>query len=275
MVEFVGKGRDLFLVCCVLFLEMGTPSHGLRFHTQPGEFTAFLGDRLDKFSAPGIHFCPPFLQTCQGLVWWWHLVQAGPTQGIVPRTAHRPVLVVQWPARRVFPGNGIVSIQPPQAAIIQSPRRCRVQQTGLIPFLTLSRPDRQPIAACIVHERNPKDIELAPACRLLLLVLNLAQGFPQPVHQPDERREERQLQLGQIFAAREITGMGPCAHVDHRVFAHFFQLGIVPATAQVVAGIVVRGISDPLGMNFPLIRLGEVNIDRLPVGFMVVDAKEA
>ena len=55
------------------------------------------------------------------------------------------------------------------------------------------------------------------------------------IDQPHQGRKERQLQLGQVFAALVIAGVRPGPGVDDRMLADFFQLGVIPAPAEIVA----------------------------------------
>src|SRR6056297_3338205 len=50
------------------------------------------------------------------------------------------------------------------------------------------------------------------------------------------------------------------------------QIGVVPASAEVVTGLVVGGEHDPRRPWWPVGLLGEVDDHLLPVGFVVVDA---
>ena len=80
--------------------------------------------------------------------------------------------------------------------------------------------------------------------------------------------------FGLVFALSEIRGVRSRPGVNHRMPVHQVELVfIVPATAQVVAVEVMRGIRRPSGNELPAV-LVQVDRDHFPIGLMIVYAAE-
>lgn len=85
---------------------------------------------------------------------------------------------------------------------------------------------------------------------------------------------------GDILAGDEGTRMRTGTGEHDRVVAFPHQFGVVPASPEVVADLVVGRERDPLRSRtmpflFGLIVFDEVDRDLLPVGFVIVGAPEA
>ena len=99
----------------------------------------------------------------------------------------------------------------------------------------------------------------------------------QPLHLPDE--SQRCLDWGRIdrddvIPRDEGPGVRARAGEHDRPRALAAELGIVPAPAQVVAVVIVRGERDPRRLRGSVGPFGQVDRDHLPVGLVVVDAAE-
>ena len=102
-------------------------------------------------------------------------------------------------------------------------------------------------------------------------------GLPEraePARYPRYRSGEGHGQLRQVLALGEVAGVGARAHEDYGVLPHLHDLGVVPAATEVVPRVVVCRVGHPFRVDLPVLRLGEVEKDLLPVGLVVVGAEE-
>ena len=125
-VQFLRERGYTLLMRCTHLLEMRESLHSPGFDPQPHDLVTLLGDLLRKAGQPKVHLSSTLQQLFWDLLGRWHLVEAGPAQGIVPGTTHCPVPVVERPSGRVFAGDGIASVEPPQATVARGPPRCGV-----------------------------------------------------------------------------------------------------------------------------------------------------
>ena len=135
----------------------------------------------------------------------------------------------------------------------------------------LPRPDRQPVAAGEVDERDAER-----ALRLAALAQRRrARSAPSASPSRLTRSGSRDRHLGLVLAAPEVRGVRAGARVHDRVVADQLEVGaVVPAAAQIGAVEVVRRVGGPL-RDQPAVVLVEVDGDHLPVRLVVVDAVEA
>src|SRR5919107_2086023 len=146
---------------------------------------------------------------------------------------------------------------------------------GSSQILSPPLPHAQTIPARVVHEG---DAEVAWPAVLLTIPYVLSEPrlpeSPDGSTHPCQRRRQGEGQLRQVLARRVVAGVGACANVDHGMLPHLLELRVVPAATEVVPRIVVGRVGHPLRAYLPILRLGEVDEDLLPVGFVVVRTEE-
>ena len=198
-------------------------------------------------------------------------MQAGPAEGVGPGEADGAVAFVARAGRGAFAAGPVAGVDAPQAAEAADPGGVVVDEDRL-PFAVLAGADAGAVAAGVVDEGDAEAVVLAAvaAQQHLGAALPPAGGGA----------EEARVDGDEVVAGEEGAGMGAGAGEHHGVGAlGDGQVRIVPAAAEVVAGVVVGGEGDParghgagLGGSQPV--LGEVDRHHLPVGLVVVDAAE-
>src|SRR5205085_2764648 len=69
---------------------------------------------------------------------------------------------------------------------------------------------------------------------------------PEQAERPAQRPEDRDFDVGEVFAGSEVGGMRAGTGVDDRLLPDRFEVAaVVPAAAELVAVEVVRGVGDP------------------------------
>ena len=105
------------------------------------------------------------------------------------------------------------------------------------------------------------------------LAERVAPELAQDLEEAGQAAEGRDGHLGEVFAALEVRGMRASTSVDDRVVADLHEGRVVPATPQLVPGVVVRRSRDP-DRSRPIGSVLEVDEDLFPVGLVVVGAIE-
>ncbi len=166
------------------------------------------------------------------------LAETGPAHRIAPRRADCRGALVPRAGRAALAAELVAGVVPPQAAVVAHPRGVVVDDDD-VPLELLLRPDARAVAARVVDVGDAQ----ARALRGARPRSEDLRDAPDRRHDAAEPRRHHgdQVVAGEVGArvrsgAREDDRM---ASVDEG------QVGIVPAPAQVVADLVVRGEDDP------------------------------
>jgi hypothetical protein len=85
------------------------------------------------------------------------LVEAREGERVEPGRPRRAVSLVHRPGGSVLAGDRILRVQAPEPAVLADPRRRLVDHVRR-PLVRLPRPDREPVAAREVDERDPQRV---------------------------------------------------------------------------------------------------------------------
>ena len=198
-----------------------------------------------------------------------HLGQPRPPDRPRPRGAHRAVTLVARPGRSALAAEAVAGVVSPQPAVPADPSGVLVDDLR-VPRIALARADRPPVATGVVDVGDPHV---------------LGPGGPRrehPGHPPADPQEPglgRRLDRDQVVTGQVGPRMRTGAGEHHGVPAvDEGQVRVVPAAAQVVAGLVVRGEHHPPGAGRPASSSSPVPSrkigDLLPVGLVLVDPAE-
>ncbi len=193
-----------------------------------------------------------------------------PADRVGPRPAHRAVALVARAGRPALATEPVAGVVAPQAPVVAHPPG-RVVDDDRMPRVPAGPADAA-VAAGVVHVGDTQP--LVGGC-----TRPRGEQPRDPADHADEPTERRGRDGDQVVAGQVGTGVraGPGEH--HGVPAlDQAQVWVVPAAAQVVAGLVVRGEHHPAGLGQALAvhRSGAVEVDRhlLPVGLVLVDPAE-
>ena len=207
----------------------------------------------------------------------WRGIQPGERDRVDPGLPGAPVARPLRTRRRTLAGESILRVQAEQAIEPGDPGRVVIDGDRR-PGVRLTRSHGHAVAASVVDERDRRDLAGRPG--------RTADGSALAL--PERRRPEapdggcsrtdpgRQAQRNglEILARLYVCGVGPGPREDDGVVVLPAQEGVVPASAQVRAHLVMCGSGEPDRGCGSVVALLQEDEALLPVGLVVVRPRE-
>ena len=203
------------------------------------------------------------------------LLETGEAERVVPRLAHRAGPGVLRPGRRAFAGEPVACIEPPQAAIAIDPA-VAVSDEHRVPVDVAARPDDEAVAAGVVDEWDAEGpLRSAPrgrpgraGRRVSRQTLRMRSSGPRMLRSPGNGSSMMYSPRSRYVACEPAPG------IDDGMVVDGLEARVVPASAQVVALLVVGGRAEPGRQHRAVLELLEHDEALLEVRLVVVGAIE-